>query len=614
MKKILNKLLPIVIIILYSACSFEFSEDYYKEIELIEPTYSVEFENFTNRETLTDSKLISFSFKPTQGNQLFNINIFLDGNQVKSTANYTGDYFIKIDDLDDGNHTLDFQYNLKSGSGSLADTFNLEGYQFTENYTFKVDKSIEIIEVSKVEHKEGSIFVYWDVPEDLKKYKEANLLIKQSYRTTRVPLLDTDSLIKKGVFRDSISLKFNIKYKIQVANNHTEKESTENNFFVTDSLITIKHEFLNDTSYKLTWNKHPLYGNFENYILSNSLGETQVDNKGGELIVNTNFVLGLVHYYSFEPQREAYIFDNKTYYGNVNFGTKYDNQQYNNLIYDKNSGYMYASNIDNNYPYKIGVFKLNSDDLSIVSKIEIDSNFGHFTPALIFDDNSNLILDMKLKSIVISKDNLSILKEYDPKEYLVDELPSNSYYRNGLLFITYTDDFNNIYVYNATTKQFITSLQRQFSEVFSSYKYFTIDRNIYKIENNNIKLLHSLTENWPRVYGLEYLKETNKLILQIGGYGGGNGRDCVFFNLNNNTTSIIPGTEQTSSFNFDSATNKILFLKSNSSGFSKASVLNLNTNQMKTLDVAGNGYGRKYVFLNDYLILLKFDYFLKNRF
>ena len=35
MKKILNKLLPIVIIILYSSCSFEFSEDYYKEIELI---------------------------------------------------------------------------------------------------------------------------------------------------------------------------------------------------------------------------------------------------------------------------------------------------------------------------------------------------------------------------------------------------------------------------------------------------------------------------------------------------------------------------------------------------------------------------------------------------
>jgi hypothetical protein len=601
---------------LFITCDYGFSEDYYKEIELKDPSFSFKFINFNNEEIFRNSKVINYEFKNNIKDEFVVLNFYLNGNRILSSNNYEGQFNINIDNLSEGKHAIKVEINVSTGSGSLVDNIGQEYYQKEESFNFTVDKSIKTIEVSNVEHRNGSIYISWIKPEDLDRYNEINLVIKETFRTRKIPLLAGDSIIKKEVYRDSLSLKFNIKYSIEAFNNYTEKESSINNFYVIDSLITIEHEFIDDENYKIKWNKHPLYNNFDHYELeASNITKKNIDNKGGEITITSSFIFGSSKHYSIKKERTTYIVDNETIYRTIPFGTLYDNQNYEKLIYDEKSGFIFGVAIDKEvYPRKIGLFKLNANDLSIIKKIEFENIDYQLTPDLIFDDDHNLVLDLREKSIIFNSDNLTVKEEFFRDDYnsSLENYITKVRYRNGLIILDNDYSFRDIYIYNAQTKQLITTLKKEYSTVISEdFQFFTVERNVYKIENNSISLLYSLPDDEPRFYDLEYLSSKNSLVLLVGGHSG-NGKECLWLDLNTNTTSVIPGTNNTSYFNYDSSSDKILFVNRNSSGLSEVNVLNLKTNQMKSLKVA-NGYVRKYVFLNDYLILLKHDYFLKNR-
>ena len=142
MKKPYRFFMLVIILALYTACDYEFSEDYYTEIELVEPTSNLNLTNFTNGETLRNSKVINYNLNVSGDNQLFRFSIYIDNVEVSQSYTFQGSFYIELENLEDGDHTLDFVYNLKSESGSMADIFGLEIYQIKESFTFIVDKSL----------------------------------------------------------------------------------------------------------------------------------------------------------------------------------------------------------------------------------------------------------------------------------------------------------------------------------------------------------------------------------------------------------------------------------------------------------------------------------------
>jgi hypothetical protein len=617
MKNKFLKTLSLLILLLSLGCEYEFSDDVFNKITVKNPEYQLTISNFTDNEIIRNTKTIRFSYSSNTNNRLYSILFYIDEQPLNNYGSQTeGDILLNLDNLEDGEHRIKVDLTLKSESGSIADSYGIETFNFTENFNFTVDKSVDIIEVSNVVHADGSIYISWTPPINLESYQDINLIINESYRTTRIPLLGNDSIIKNGVFRDSLSLKFNIKYKIEVTNAHVTKESNVNNFYVVDSIVSIEHEFIDKNSYKVKWNRHPLYNNFDNYKLNYNNTEEVINNQGGEKIINSQFIFGYQQYYSVALERETYIPDNTPHYGTLNYGIEYDNNDYYNLIFDKNLNCFFASKVDDNY--SVEVLRLNASDLSILQKVKFSAEFSsNQSPDILLNSEGNLILDFKEKSLVLNTNNLSIIDEYSIYDYDSNLLESSTKtrYRNGLLIIDNDYDFRNIYVFNASTKQLIKTLSKEFSSVITgSSDYFTVERDLYKIKDENISKIYSSNSSLPRFYGIEFIPSLNSLVLLMGGYNGGNGLESILLNLSNNTASSIPGTEQTTYFNYDSITNSILFLNRQSSGNSTANLYDVNTETMKSIDVAGNGFGRKYVFLNDYLLLLNHNYYLENPF
>ncbi len=59
MKNKFLSFLSVVVVVLFLSCEYQFSDDYYKEIELVEPSGSLSLINFNNGDTLRDAKKLN---------------------------------------------------------------------------------------------------------------------------------------------------------------------------------------------------------------------------------------------------------------------------------------------------------------------------------------------------------------------------------------------------------------------------------------------------------------------------------------------------------------------------------------------------------------------------
>lgn len=616
MRKVFLGLCYLTCLLLFTRCEYQFSEDYFKKIEVTEPTFSFSLTNFTNGEVLTRPKNIRYNYNAEDKHALFLINFKINNQLVEEKRQKSGDFFLDISNLEDKTHTLKIEYFFKSGTGSLADLNNAEIYKVEEEFTFSVDKTVVPINVSKVEHKDGTIFVSWDVPDNTSKYLEAFLIIQEGYNRREISLLEND-LIQKGIFKDSLTTKFKVDYQIGVRNDYNERFSEVNKFTIKDSLITFDHEILDINSYKITWNEHPLYSNFDNYKLTYGGTEKTVSNRGGELIVNSTFIFGIPKSYSLKMERDEYIPFNINIYKSATYGTPIEKTNYNSLLYNENTDYFYATKVNTDiFPFTVDVFKLNPDDFSINKKITFETSGFYFAADTLFDNDGNLVVDLREKSLVINATNLNIEKTVYLTDYNANLSSNNTKtrYRDGVVIIDNDYTFKDILIYDTNSKQLLKTLRKEFASVSSQdFNYFTVERDIYKINGNSIDLIYKLPSSEPPLFDIGFIPSKNSLVIQVGG-SSGNAKECLFLDLNTNTTSSIAGTEKTSYFNYDAYSKKLLFLNRQSSQNNKASVLNLQNNELKTLEVAGNGFGRKYFFYKNGLYLLNFNFYLKDHF
>ena len=122
------------------SCNYEFSEDYFVDIEKPGPNAEIILDDFVNGTILTSSKDIFYEYEDKGIHQLDKITVFVDGRLMINRYTKTGGFNINIDTLKDGQHTLQIEYVFSSGSGSYVDSNYSEIYTKKDEYLFTVER------------------------------------------------------------------------------------------------------------------------------------------------------------------------------------------------------------------------------------------------------------------------------------------------------------------------------------------------------------------------------------------------------------------------------------------------------------------------------------------
>jgi len=224
MKRISIVLLVGIILLFNYSCSFEFSEDSFNDIELVDPTANLSLKDFVNDIVLTAPVNVDYTYNGNNKHRLFEIKIFIDDVLIKTSGDQLGSFYIDADNLSSGNHILKIEYIFSSGSGSLADVNNLEAYIRTDMYQFSIDKSIASpVVFTNVEISDGTIFLRWE-PLIETNFDNASLIIKSDGIILEEVLLSNQTL-NSLVYNDTNSVRNNLNYTIKLSNRYNQSLS-----------------------------------------------------------------------------------------------------------------------------------------------------------------------------------------------------------------------------------------------------------------------------------------------------------------------------------------------------------------------------------------------------
>lgn len=591
----------------FTTCDYPFSEDYFNEIEISEPTASLSLLNFTNGEVYKKSTSINFKYSGNDKHRLSHIQIFVDGLLKIVTNDISGSFFIDTQKLSEGKHNIKVEYSFTSGTGSLAEINNLENYYVVEEFSFSIDKSLaDAFSISNVKIEDGTINVYWEEVLDYN-FDVAYLIVKNNNREVKREILSKD-ILKSKKYNDNFSVSGELSYQIKLQNNFDFVESNIVNIKNIDFPIPT-YKILNKNSIQVSIGKHILYNNFDFYKFSSSLNNNQqieLDKIGGDLVFNFENDSKLDESFS----SNFILYKNNTTVGfnyfNINWGNKFDLTNVKEFIYDEKTSSYYALDLvgPNTYqsPRTVVIYQLNNEDMSIIRSSELLTVYDETSDLVLDPLTGNLIVDLTKNSLVVDINSLNTLKNYKTEDYLSSE----SYkimYRNGMIVINERYGNHHTYIYNSETKEQLHDLNLRYTDLTDNGNYiWDKGSDIYKIENSDVSKTFTIpatgyTSNfifidgqdrciYNRFYGFTYLLDLKT----------------------NNTTQLSNSTE-VRNFEYDNITNKVLLRF-----YGDATLIDLDTD--KTYDFEYDSYnehsGYKLKILNNKLISSKgyyLDYF-----
>ena len=590
-------------IIVLSSCTFDFSEDYYKEIEITQPTASLTLSSFENNMTLTQPVNVNYLYNGANKHRLYEIDISIDNKLILSDSYENGTFYIDVNNLEETTHKLKVEYYFSSGTGSLADVANLEAYVVTQEYTFLVDKSIGVApNMLDVEILNGTLFISWDILKH-SDFNEAYLIIENGNNQHINQILLTNDELYSGIYNDKLSVTNSLKYSIMLKNYYTS--SISNKVAIEIPKVSIETEILNENQHVMRWSSHALYGNFDYYKYSNyGYSDEILDSKGGELIFDKSPIFGeKIHHY-------LYMYRGEQQVGSITatkeFGKPFSTILANEYVYSsKTNSYFALKTVGEDYYEAIQelyLYQLDPINLSVLSKMRLDNVVASTYRNLIIDPVSNsLIVDTEEKSYKINASDLSILKTWNIEDYNFNGYSTRPHYRNGFMYIADFSGSGYFNIYNAESKTLIYSGNiNYYFKVSDDGKYFYNQDAIYKIENNNVVLVTS-TDTGSSIHTIGFLLDQNKCI-----YSNVNSNPVIYdFNTQNKT--VLNEIIDVNDIQYDQTSGKVFFGQLHTDSFgghkSFANIYNLNSGTLKRLQIYDSHYvGVYFRYLNNKLI------------
>ncbi|WP_339882613.1 hypothetical protein [Polaribacter vadi] len=593
MKKILLKVLLLITAVFFITCDYEFSEDYYKDIEIVEPIVSLSLSNLKENDTLIKAREIHYNYNAPDKNLLYQINFYVDNNVIYQSSKNQSNFPLEIKNLSNGKHNLRIEYIFRLGSESLLDLTGNELVKKEENISFEVNNNIPL-EIKEIKIEDGVIRVYF------KPYK----LIDEISSSTEIFLISESEQGSYSFklseyhlnnnFYDYRNYEPNVTYYTKVKNPYTETISKKETLKVDDNfLVNINVKNPNETIIK--WTKYPIYYTFSPIVKIENTEHRfdysvplDTENDGQKAIVLGEF--GRIYKYKVVHEFSTYNYSKPIFEGSLALGERFETPEngFIKIIHNKDNNKFYALSLEridkNSFENEVYIHELETNNLKTIKKKKIATSTRN-NADLIEDSEGNLIIDLYSKSIILDVNSLSVISEYNLSELTTDN-NSNLYLRENTIFINNNSFTRKIDFFDKVTKNKIQTLFGKGNlKITDDGKHFSLEKKIYKIEGSTItEVIESpMQGSNVLIKGLDMDIKNNKLYF-LSGHEGFRDNELYEYDLNTKIakkTPLLPS--YISSFHYSNKEQKLLCEYSD---YSKQElyILDINNNRLKSIN------------------------------
>lgn len=497
MRSGIKAILLVAMLCCATGCTYDFSEDYYRDIELQEPSVHIRLTGFTDGEKTRSSKAVQYDITGV-GDRDFEVIVTVDGAEIHRGQQVEGEFYLALEDLADGQHKLTFEYIFPSNSGSLVDSVGGEFFVGAAEYDFSVDKSLaKSFGIASVTIREGSIYISLNPIED-QKFDEAFLLIRNEdgYIVEERPISKAD--LADLEIHDDQTVIYNPSYAIKLRN--AFYEDTSDYILLPTPKMTFSVEFVSNRYFKVIYSAHPLYGNFDtvrveyyNYLVGNR--SFLIDPKGGESETRGDL------FFAAKMSLDLEFYKDYNYLGNareyVQVGESLPVSQFEEITYVPSLDKYFI--VDLNPSNEIKVYQLNSKSYEIErSQVIATIGFVADLKSIEVDPNSNdLILNTKGKAFVFDLETFAAAKEYKAVDYHPEKANAVVFYRGKFVILEDLSGVGEVIIYERATgieKFRINKASAFFSAVDASY--FYVNRALYKLEGEDFTFVKVLQDEY----------------------------------------------------------------------------------------------------------------------
>ena len=584
-----------------SACEYEFDEDNFVDVEIPKPASTLLLRDFKDGQVLTQGVAVRY-IPYKYGKQQFRlVKAYIDNSEIYSSLeNRDKIILINTDPLNEGEHIFTIEYIFSSGSGSLADLNGSEMYIKTDNYKFIVDKSISSIsDITSIDVLNGSIYLKWDGAKmDTSNFDEAYLVVYEKenddFKKTQKYRLSKE-IVKKGAFRDlkSVSLA-DKKYKLLIQNHYNKLEGGFKELTI-DGSLELRQEILRSSKIRVSWDKHPLYSNFDHYTYRGTLypnvsdpiyDETEkLSNLGGEIIIQLDKpIMGthIKHYLKVVTRGGG---SRHSFGGLYKYGIPVNLQNVSDMVYSKKSGYVYSLYV--NIYHEGFIQKRSYEDLSIITdaKILTASDFTHGPGGVMVIDpkTGNILVDAETCSIEVDPISLDVVKKHYGSEFVGYDIRRITHRGDVIEVIT-----GEMYsIFKLESKELLFSEKRKLLTTTNSIsidgRYFVAESGIYEIENNTVTRLIDLSE-YPYHLRSDFNLDKNYCVFSF------SEQVPIIFNLQTKTSKVVDTSGYIEEIQFCNNSGMLLLHhRGKYDGYDNIEIINLESRASFDINITGEG-------------------------
>lgn len=251
--------------LLLNSCEYQPKDDFFSDVSVRDSAnISVDLDTTSPFFDLRDKTLFSFHVQ-TGDLKLLSVRVFVDDLELMNYSAVSGVFQLDNMSYSNGEHKLDVVVTTHSGTGSLADLLNAEGFIFTRSWNFFVDNAApNPVNITSIFNDNGLLKIEWD------QYTRINF---QKYEVFKV--LNNGSDLSLGIissadhnfFYDSAFIGGTVSYKVRVFSlQERAAEGTVTTF--ADEIPVISARSLKGSLVELSWNKCRYNKAFKNYTIS----------------------------------------------------------------------------------------------------------------------------------------------------------------------------------------------------------------------------------------------------------------------------------------------------------------------------------------------------------
>lgn len=568
-----------------TGCTYDFSEDYYKEIALKDPNISIFLTGFTNGEERSSSKVVKYAFSGV-GNGEFEMIVSVDEKEIHWSQERTGEFYLAIDELEDGQHKLRIEFGFPSNSGSLASKLGGEYYTGTAEYSFAVDRTLAgSFGIKSVNLVEGSIYIKLNPVTD-DNFEEAYLLIHNEDGYVVEERLISQQDLTDLEIHDNKTLLYNPGYAIVVRNPFAENTSEM------VRLSTPKMEFTTEVlgykKFKLSYTAHPLYANVDkigfDYSYNYSGGKFYtLDLRGGETIVDMGYSFGEKFRVNFMIFRGEAIIGH--IFEDLQIGKSLPVSFFEEIIYVPSIDKYFI--LDVNFSNELVIHQLNGSTFAVEKSKSLvpfmskaDLNSVEIDPA-----TNSLIINMNQKALLFNPVAFSIASTYKATDFNSQKPYADVYYRGNYVILENSWAAGEVSIYEKATgilKFNVEKTTKFFSAVDAGF--FYVNGGLYELQAGNFVFVKRLqdSENNVDAPALEFMTFDKKSNTAVFGWY----RHTYYLDLARNTQKYLWEPDDVYDVKYSDDGRPLINSYHFSAG-TKSHLYDASTNEIRSVDTYG---------------------------